>query len=114
MSYLLLLLVCVLTCAGQIGQKVAAERWKTLPASVRLRPVVFWLVLSAASLGIAMFIWLRVLQQLPLSVAYPMISLNFVIVALCARYLFREPTDKQHWIGTGLILLGIFLMSRSL
>ncbi|AKJ43359.1 4-amino-4-deoxy-L-arabinose-phosphoundecaprenol flippase subunit ArnE [Pragia fontium] len=114
MSYLLLFIVSILTCCGQLSQKVAAQRWQSHPESSRLRVTLYWLFLSALLLGVAMLVWLRVLQLLPLSVAYPMISLNFVLVTLCARYVFGEPTDKQHWIGIGLIMLGIFLMSRGL
>ncbi|AWH89114.1 4-amino-4-deoxy-L-arabinose-phosphoundecaprenol flippase subunit ArnE [Limnobaculum parvum] len=114
MSYLLLLMVCVLTCCGQLCQKMAVDRWQTLPESSRLSATLYWLLSGLVLLGLAMLIWLRVLQMLPLSVAYSTISFNFVMVTLCARYIFHEPTDKQHWIGIGLIIIGIFLMSCSL
>jgi undecaprenyl phosphate-alpha-L-ara4N flippase subunit ArnE len=52
-----------------------------------------------------------VLQRLPLSLAYPMLSLNFVMVTLAARWLFHEPTSARHWCGVASIMLGILLMS---
>lgn len=114
MSYLLLFIVSLLTCCGQLSQKTAVERWKTLPEALRLRQTTLWLLLSAVLLGIAMLVWLRVLQLLPLSVAYPAISLNFVLVTICGQYVFNEPTNKRHWAGIVCIIFGISLMGYSL
>ncbi|GAB2929410.1 4-amino-4-deoxy-L-arabinose-phosphoundecaprenol flippase subunit ArnE [Hafnia psychrotolerans] len=105
-GYLLVLVVSVLTCAGQLCQKQAAQIGKGNVGSV-LR----WLALAVCLLGLAMLLWLRVLQQLPLSIAYPMLSLNFVLITLSARWIFKEQIDRRHWVGVGFIMLGIALMS---
>ncbi|GBU11542.1 undecaprenyl phosphate-alpha-L-ara4N exporter [Enterobacterales bacterium] len=105
-GYLLVLVVSVLTCAGQLCQKQAAQVGKGDVARV-LR----WLALAVGLLGFAMLLWLRVLQQLPLSIAYPMLSLNFVLITLSARWIFKEHVDRRHWVGVGFIMLGIALMS---
>lgn len=106
---LLVLVVSVLTCAGQLCQKQAAQ-----VSGKGAAYVLRWLGLAVLLLGIAMLLWLRVLQLLPLSLAYPMLSLNFVLITLCARWLFHEYVDRRHWFGVLLIMSGIALMSVSL
>ncbi|MBF7993135.1 4-amino-4-deoxy-L-arabinose-phosphoundecaprenol flippase subunit ArnE [Rahnella laticis] len=108
-GFLLVLAVSIITCAGQLCQKQAAQ-----VAGEGLARVLRWLGLAVLLLGIAMLLWLRVLQLLPLSLAYPMLSLNFVLITLCARWFFREYVDARHWCGVALIMAGIALMSVSL
>lgn len=110
MAYLLVILVSLLTCAGQLCQKQAALRWQQATAR-RWVITLRWLALAVLLLGLGMLVWLTVLQRLPLSVAYPMLSLNFVLVTLAARWLFNEPTTLRHWCGVASIMLGILLMS---
>ncbi|MEE8728998.1 MAG: 4-amino-4-deoxy-L-arabinose-phosphoundecaprenol flippase subunit ArnE [Rahnella inusitata] len=108
-GFLLVLAVSVITCAGQLCQKQAAQF-----SGKGVARVLRWLALAVLLLGIAMLLWLRVLQLLPLSLAYPMLSLNFVLITLCARWFFHEQVDGRHWFGVALIMSGIALMSVSL
>ncbi|KFK94761.1 MULTISPECIES: 4-amino-4-deoxy-L-arabinose-phosphoundecaprenol flippase subunit ArnE [unclassified Serratia (in: enterobacteria)] len=113
MAYGLVILVSLFTCAGQLCQKQAAQTWEQT-VEQRLSLTLRWLALAVAFLGLGMLLWLNVLQRLPLSVAYPMLSLNFVLVTLAARLLFDEPTTPRHWCGVAAIMLGILLMSLKL
>lgn len=110
MAYLLVIVVSLFTCVGQLCQKQAAQVWQQADER-RLTITLRWLVLAVVSLGLGMAVWLMVLQRLPLSLAYPMLSLNFVLVTLAAGWLFNEPTTRRHWYGVGAIVLGILLMS---
>lgn len=105
-GYFFIIVVSLLTCAGQLCQKQAAQ-----VGGRGIAPVLRWLALAVCLLGLAMLFWLRVLQQIPLSIAYPMLSLNFVLITLCARWVFKEHVDRRHWVGVGFIMLGIALMS---
>lgn len=78
---------------------------------VRRGVTLRWLALAVLLLGLGMAVWLNVLQRLPLSLAYPTLSINFVLVTLAARWLFKEPTTARHWCGVASIMLGILLMS---
>ena len=55
-----------------------------------------------------------VLQRLEVGVAYPMLSLNFVLVTLVARYVLAEPADGRHWLGVGLIVAGVVVHGSGL
>lgn len=107
MNILLILLVSLLSCAGQLCQKQAAHPPATGSAT---RHLLVWLGLSVLLLGVAMLLWLRVLQSVPVGVAYPMLSLNFVFVALAARWLWHEPISLRHGLGIVLIMIGVALL----
>lgn len=112
-AYLLLATACLLTCAGQLCQKRAVSIWQH-SVERHLGNTARWLVLAVLLLGLGMLAWLNVLQRLPLSLAYPMLSFNVVLVTLAARWLFNEPTTRRHWCGVVVITLGILLMSLNL
>ncbi|MBW7984092.1 undecaprenyl phosphate-alpha-L-ara4N flippase subunit ArnE [Enterobacillus tribolii] len=114
MNYFLLLMVSLLTCGGQLCQKQAVECWRIRPASRRLPSALRWLFAACCALGIAILLWLAVLQRMPLGVAYPMLSINFVLVTLSAHFWFGERASVRHWCGVALIMVGIYLMSRGL
>jgi undecaprenyl phosphate-alpha-L-ara4N flippase subunit ArnE len=57
-------------------------------------------------------LWLLVLQRMDVGVAYPMLALNFVLITLTGRYLFKESVDGRHWFGVALILVGVVLLGR--
>lgn len=103
MSYLLIILASLLSCGGQLCQKQATQ--------YRQRRGLFgWLLLSLALLGLAMLLWLWVLQHVPVSVAYPMLSLNFIFITLAARWIWHETVSVRHWLGVLLIIVGIFIL----
>lgn len=110
-AYILVILVSLLTCAGQLCQKQAALVWQQAAVDRRLNLTLRWLAVAVLLLGLGLLVWLSVLQRLSLSLAYPMLSLNFVLVTLAARGLFNEPTTLRHWCGVASIMLGILLMS---
>lgn len=61
-----------------------------------------------------MLLWLLVLQRVPVSQAYPMLSLNFIFVALAGRILWRERLTLRQIAGTLLVVTGVALMASQL
>ncbi|AZD79614.1 4-amino-4-deoxy-L-arabinose-phosphoundecaprenol flippase subunit ArnE [Pseudomonas chlororaphis] len=112
MSLLLLLVACLLTCLGQIAQKFAVESWRGQPSGALAKLLSPWLWLALASLGLGLLVWLLVLQRVEVGIAYPMLSLNFVLITLIARFVFHEAIDRRHWLGVALVLAGVLLLSR--
>lgn len=103
MSYLLIVLASLLSCGGQLCQKQATYKRST-------RHLLSWLALSVLLLGCAMLLWLLVLQRIPVSVAYPMLSLNFIFITLAARFIWHERVSLRHWLGVVLIIVGISIL----
>jgi multidrug transporter EmrE-like cation transporter len=65
-------------------------------------------VLSGLACWIAWTLcWLWVLRATPLSRAYGMTSLTYVMVPLASVYLFDEQVRPMHLVGMALILSGV-------
>lgn len=110
MIWLVLMMASLLSVAGQLCQKQAT---RPVPVSARTRHISLWLGLALACLGLAMALWLLVLQNIPVGIAYPMLSLNFVWVTVLAWKIWREPVTLRHWLGIALIISGIFILGSA-
>ena len=66
-------------------------------------------LLALALYGVATVLWVGVLQQVPLSRAYPFTALGFVVVPLCAVLFLGEPMDTRLGAGLALIFAGLML-----
>ena len=51
--------------------------------------------------------WLYVLRVAPLSTAYGLTSLNYVLIPLASVYVFGEQIRRLHVVGIVLIIMGI-------
>ncbi|RKZ13921.1 multidrug resistance protein [bacterium] len=56
--------------------------------------------------------WLAVLSRIDLAVAYPLGSMNYVLVTLLAALLLGENVPLLRWAGTASILVGILVVAR--
>lgn len=106
--YLMALISIILSSTAQILLKLLM-RHQTLSLSLLSKPLFYGGFLAY---GISAIIWLKVLAKLPLVVAYPMVSLNFVFVALGAGVFLHEKVSWQMVVGFGLIFSGIFVTAR--
>lgn len=71
---------------------------------------MIWAGLSLYVLGTVS--WLAVLSRIDLAVAYPLGSMNYVLVTLLAATLLDESVTLLRWIGTASILVGILVVAR--
>ena len=110
MIWIILVLASLLSVCGQLCQKQAT---RPVPVHARKRQITRWVVLALACLGLAMLLWMAVLQNIPVGIAYPMLSLNFVWVTLAAWKIWREPVTRRHWLGVGLLITGIFILGSA-
>lgn len=104
--------VVVLMTLGQLLFKATAMAWQ-LHGSPLALPVVWRLALALALYGTATIAWIWVLQKVPLSVAYPVVALSFVLVPLGARFLFGEPIGIRYMAGTAFIIVGIAIATTA-
>lgn len=64
--------------------------------------------------GVGALAWIAALTRLDLSVAYPFLALNFVLVALSSWLILRERIPVLRWIGITVICGGILLVAASI
>jgi multidrug transporter EmrE-like cation transporter len=62
---------------------------------------------------VSVVVWILALSRVPVSVAYPMLSLGYVVNAFAAYMLFGESLGMQKLVGIGFIIVGVFLVARS-
>ena len=62
---------------------------------------------------VSVVIWIMALSRVPVSIAYPMLSIGYVVNAVLAYYLFGEAITAQKLVGIGFIIVGLWLVARS-
>ncbi len=83
-----------------------------LPTAFRVLtqwPILAGLACYVVSVGV----WIVGLSRVDVSLAYPMLSLGYVVNAVAAWWLFGEALGPMRWAGMLLILAGVLVMSRS-
>lgn len=58
-------------------------------------------------------VWIVGLSRVEVSVAYPMLSLGYVVNAFAAWWLFGEALSLQRLLAIGIILIGVYTLARS-
>ena len=109
------LLQCLLLSSGQVLLKFALMRM--LPFGWTKE---FWMSLfgnwqfAACGLcyGVASLLWMYILKNFPFSMAYPMISLSYIISMVAAIVFFNEVVPPTRWIGCFFIVIGCILILR--
>ena len=61
----------------------------------------------------SMLSYLAAISKLDLSFAYPMVSVNYALILICSKVFFGEEIKPLRWAGVAFIILGVFLISRS-
>ena len=62
---------------------------------------------------VSVVVWILALSRVDVSVAYPMLSVGYVVNALAAWLLFGEALSAQRLAGIGIIIVGVWLVARS-
>jgi drug/metabolite transporter (DMT)-like permease len=107
--YAMALCSVLLSSAGQVVLKMAV-RGRTVGLHLLAEPVLY---LGFLFYGLSAVVWLGVLSKLPLVVAYPLVSLNFILVAVGGAWILHERVSWATAAGLALIMAGIVLTARS-
>jgi drug/metabolite transporter (DMT)-like permease len=71
----------------------------------------FWYAMLAY--GLSVIVWTVGLSRVPVSQAYPLLSLGYVINIGLAWWLLGEVPNLERVAGIGIIVLGVVLVARS-
>lgn len=83
--------------------------WRTATGLAQHPAILGGLVCYA----ISVLVWIVALSRAEVSIAYPMLSIGYVVNALLAWWLFGEHVGVQRWLGIGIIVIGVVLVARS-
>jgi drug/metabolite transporter (DMT)-like permease len=101
-----------LKAATQVtGPLVAADGGTWNRALQLLTVPSLWLALSAY--GLSVVVWLVGLSRVPVTQAYPMLSMGYVLNIALAWWLLGEVPNVQRVVGTAVIVAGVVLVARS-
>lgn len=62
---------------------------------------------------VSVVVWIMALSRAEVSIAYPMLSIGYVVNAIAAWYLFGEAMTMMRLGGIGFIIIGVFIVARS-
>lgn len=62
---------------------------------------------------VSVVIWIMALSRVPVSIAYPMLSIGYIVNAFAAAYLFGESITTQKLLGIGFIIIGVYLVAKT-
>ena len=62
---------------------------------------------------ISVVVWIMALSRVEVSIAYPLLSVGYVLNAIAAWYLFGEALTPMRLTGIGVIIIGVCLVTRS-
>ena len=105
--------------AGQTVMKMGVSGPGAAEASTNIVSLVLLILRSPLVLlglflyGMGALAWISVLSRLDLSLAYPFLALNFVLITLISRVFLGETVPTLRWLGILVIVGGILLVSRS-
>ena len=116
----LILIGVLLNATAQLLLKAGARTIGSLPVSFADAglllgraalngPILTGLLCYAVSVAV----WILALTRVEVSVAYPMLSVGYVVNAVAAWVLFSEQLSAQRLAGIGVIILGCWLVARS-
>jgi multidrug transporter EmrE-like cation transporter len=86
-----------------------ANAW-TLAERIAFNPPIL------AGLGcyvVSVVFWILALSRVDVSIAYPMLSIGYIVSALAGWLLFSEAVSASRVAGIGVIIIGVWLVARS-
>jgi multidrug transporter EmrE-like cation transporter len=117
-NFFLILTGVIFNAFAQLALKAGAEKIGYLDAnsniisSLKLAinlPIFIGLLCYAISVGV----WVVALSRVQVSIAYPILSLGYIVVSILAYFYFNEPLSTHKFISMLVIIFGVYLLSRS-
>ena len=121
-SYLYMTASILLSSLAQLSMKAGmlllathtASGWQGMAALLDL-PALLWVGFGLACYALSLLFWMSAIARLELSLAYPMLSLSYVLVYLVAVNwpLLHEHASWVRTIGIVVVVIGVILIARS-
>lgn len=118
LSLSVIIFTVFLSACAQVLLKIGASKGGDDPLSGGMQGVLGIIFSAQVMLGVFIYaasvlIWLWVLSQVELSVAYPFVGISFIFTLLFGYFLLNEPVNLMRVLGTLLIAGGCVLVGKS-
>jgi multidrug transporter EmrE-like cation transporter len=107
-SYAVLAAAILCGVVGQLLLKQGASAPDLLAQFLRVPTIV-----GLGFYGVAALLYIIALRKIPVSIAFPSVSLSYVVVAVAGYLLWREPFTWTHVAGLVLICAGVGVLSQA-
>lgn len=103
-SMLILVVFCILAevvreVCFKFAADLAPDVWRSVCLPVTWLGCVVW--------AVELFSWMLVLEQVPLSIAFPLMALSYAAMVAAGAWLFSEKINQRHAFGVSLITIGV-------
>lgn len=119
-EFALILVGVLLNAAAQLLLKAGVRQigeFSFTPANVL--PIGWQVATNLPIIGglacyvVSVVVWILALSRVEVSVAYPLLSIGYVVNAGLAWWLFGEAVGPQRLLGILVIIIGVVLVARS-
>jgi drug/metabolite transporter (DMT)-like permease len=118
---ILYILISVLGSAiGQLLLKKGMNMMGPVTLNMNQIPSIVWQMVTNLNvfLGLVIYLvgtvfWLAALSRVDLSYAYPLASFQYIIMLVASWMMFDEKITLSRLLGTAVIGIGVFLISRN-
>ena len=116
----IILLGVLLNAAAQLFLKAGTHATGPIALSIDNAWSLLWrlafnpmIFLGLSCYVISVAAWIIALSRVDVSYAYPMLSIGYVVSAVAAYYLFGETLSPMRLAGIFVIILGVYMISRT-
>jgi multidrug transporter EmrE-like cation transporter len=120
LSFALVLGGVLLNAAAQLLLKAGASGLSNVALTLANAPLIAQRIIFSPPIwgglvcyGISVVLWIVALTRVDVSVAYPMLSIGYVVTAVAAWWLFGEQLSVTRLCGIGAVIVGVWLIVRS-
>ena len=71
------------------------------------------IVVALICYALSVIIWILALSRVPVSIAFPLLSMAYIVTAVAAWYLLGEALSLNKMVGIVVIILGVIIISRA-
>jgi drug/metabolite transporter (DMT)-like permease len=102
--YIFIFPICIML-AGQIFAKLSGNLIGSGGSILNIYSLFSYSCLISRGL-----LWIFIIRRMRLVFAYPVMSINYVLVLIVSHYYFHEKIQLSNLIGSGLITMGIIFI----
>lgn len=119
-TFLLAIISVTLNALAQVALRKTMQTIGAIPHTI-LECIHFggqlflnlWFLAGMSLYAVSIGLWMAVLGKVEVSLAYPLLSIGYIITAFIGYFFLHENVNTVRIIGLATICLGIIIISRS-